>query len=587
MTVASNHERRRRLLVGAGLVSILTFALLGSTASAHPLGNFSVNHLNQLHFTADGIVDDVVIDTAEIPTAQADSIVDTDGDGTISDAELGAHAVAGCGQFAAAVELRVDGSTVTLGVESSSFEYQPGQAGLQTTRLECKLQAAVDLSTVRSVSFADGYLTDRVGWHEITAGGDGVRLIDSPVPQDSVTNGLREYPVDLLSSPLDTRAATFDVRPGAGPSTVAGDTAIDDPRIGLANISTGFLSSTVDRVQHTFDDLVGRRDLTLGVGLLAIGLALVLGASHAVLPGHGKTVMAAYIAGRQGSVKDAVIVGATVTSTHTGGVLLLGLALTVSTSLAGETVLGYLGVSSGLLIAGLGLGLLVAAIRHRRTGMFGHGHSHSYGFDHGHDHGDGHDHSHPDGHVHEHRITTQREVAAVASAFTIDREALVRGVVVGGSPGAGSVAVLDAATLLTTIEVADSTPVPTRHDHDHPEHAPVAPHVDRRGLIGMGVAGGLVPSPSALIILLSAIALGRTWFGILLVIGYGAGMAATLTLAGVALVKVRDRYQRRMQTSSGRVAAAARRWGVVGPYFTAGLVLVVGFGLAIRSIGLV
>ena len=101
----------------------------------------------------------------------------------------------------------------------------------------------------------------------------------------------------------------------------------------------------------------------------------------------------------------------------------------------------------------------------------------------------------------------------------------------------------------------------------------------------MGIAGGLVPSPSALVILLSAIALGRTWFGILLVIGYGFGMAGTLTAAGVLLVKVRDRYQARMRSTSGPIRRAAQRWGRIAPYCTAGLVLVVGLGLAIRSLG--
>ena len=163
--------------------------------------------------------------------------------------------------------------------------------------------------------------------------------------------------------------------------------------------TTGFFSgSRRHGCSDTFDDLIGRRDLTLGVGLLAIALALVLGASHALLPGHGKTVMAAYIAGRQGSVRDAVIVGATVTGTHTGGVLVLGLALTLSTSLAGETVLGWLGVASGVLVAVLGVGLLLSAARHRGTGLFGHGHTHGYrfgGHTHDHDHDGGHGHGHP------------------------------------------------------------------------------------------------------------------------------------------------------------------------------------------------
>ena len=100
----------------------------------------------------------------------------------------------------------------------------------------------------------------------------------------------------------------------------------------------------------------------------------------------------------------------------------------------------------------------------------------------------------------------------------------------------------------------------------------------------MGVAGGLVPSPSALIVLLSAIALGRTWFGIVLVIGYGAGMAVVLTLAGIALVKVRDRLQHRLEDRTGRTSRAMQRWGRLAPFLTAALVIVVGAGLAIRSL---
>lgn len=111
--------------------------------------------------------------------------------------------------------------------------------------------------------------------------------------------------------------------------------------------------------------------------------------------------------------------------------------------------------------------------------------------------------------------------------------------------------------------------------------------MSRRGLVGMGVAGGLVPSPSALIVLLSAVALGRTWFGVVLVAGYGLGMAAVLTLAGVLLVKVRDRLQRRAADSSGRAARFARRWGRLGPVLTAALVVVVGSGMVIRSVAMI
>ena len=596
-------HRSRHLLIKTGFVVATMASVTGigvSAASAHPLGNFSVNHLNQLSFSSTGVTNNAVIDTAEIPTAQAKSTVDTDGSGEADASELSSYAEQQCAALKDAIDLTVDGALVPFAVTTSSFTYQPGQAGLTTSRLECRLLASTTIAADTTVSFADGFLTDRVGWHEITAIADGVRLIESPVPQDSITNGLTTYPVDLLASPLDVRSATFDVQPGNGPSTVAADA-----RDGLASADTGFFSGLVDNVQRTFDDLIGRRELTLGVGILAVALALVLGASHALLPGHGKTVMAAYIAGRQGSVRDAVIVGATVTGTHTGGVLVLGLALTLSTSLAGEAVLGWLGVTSGVMVAGLGVGLLVAAIRHHGSGPLGHGHTHAYnlGNEHSHSHG-GHAHSHGPrhshgraSHTHNHQPSTIERTATVASALP-DRGSLVRGATLSGmslSRSGPDVGVIDFAQLLTT-SIPASTPTATvasvaddhghghGDDHDH-DHGHDQPHVSRRGLIGMGIAGGLVPSPSALIILLSAIALGRTWFGILLVVGYGAGMAGTLTLAGVLLVKVRDRYQERMRSTSGRVRTAARRWGIIAPYFTAGLVLVVGAGLAIRSLG--
>lgn len=108
--------------------------------------------------------------------------------------------------------------------------------------------------------------------------------------------------------------------------------------------------------------------------------------------------------------------------------------------------------------------------------------------------------------------------------------------------------------------------------------------VSRRGLMGMGIAGGLVPSPSALVILLSAIALGRTWFGVLLVVTYGLGMAATLTAAGVLLVTVRDRYQHRITETPGRLRRLGRHWSVISPYATATFIIIVGAALAVRGL---
>jgi ABC-type nickel/cobalt efflux system permease component RcnA len=97
----------------------------------------------------------------------------------------------------------------------------------------------------------------------------------------------------------------------------------------------------------------------------------------------------------------------------------------------------------------------------------------------------------------------------------------------------------------------------------------------------MGVAGGLVPSPSALVVLLGAVALGRTWFGILLVLAYGVGMAGMLTVAGLLLVKFRDKFDR---FSTDRMGERMRKLIALTPVLTAGMVLVVGVGLTIRAV---
>ena len=466
--------------------------VLGSAAvaSAHPLGNFTVNHYDGLTFSTTSVNDYAVIDAAEIPTEQARHTVDVNGDGQLSDAERAAYAAATCPRLAAGLQLIVGRTPATFTVSASSYVYRPGAAGLHTSRLTCMLSAPVDLRQQAAVSFTDRFDQDRIGWHEITAHGSGTHLVQSPVPAVSVSDTLLHYPNDLLSSPLDVRRATIQVQPGTGQSTfAAGVSAIP---------GAGPVARLVERLNRFFTSLAGSRHLTLGVGLLAVLVSLLLGATHAALPGHGKTVMAAYLArkgsdGARGSTRDAVVVGATVTVTHTMGVLVLGLALSLSSSLAGESVTKDLGVVSGALVALIGAGLLVTAVLRRRQ-------EHR------------HEHAHEHGHDHEH--------------------------------------------------------------HHHREHKR-----GRLGLIGMGVAGGLVPSPSALVVLLGAVALGRTWFGIFLVLCYGIGMAATLTAAGILLVHVSDRW-------AGRVASrlGSQRFAGAAPVMTAGLVLVVGLGLATRSL---
>lgn len=508
------------------LVCCVTSVLLAAPAQAHPLGNFTVSHYDGLTLYPDRIDVLSVVDSAEIPTQQAVSAIDLDGDGEMSPAELAAQADRECPAVADAVTATVDGSSLDFEVTSAGMVVVPGAASLPTLRLSCRLSTPAELSDGGTVTFQQGYRDDRIGWREITATGDGVSLVDPAVPATSISDELRTYPQELLSSPLDVRTVTLSVVPGGSGGGAAGIDALtrgSDP-----------FSRLVAAGDARLDSLVGSRELTPVIGVLAVLLATLLGAGHAVLPGHGKTVMAAYLAGRRGRRRDALVVGATVTLTHTVGVLLLGLLLTVASALAGEEVLRYLGVVSGLLITVVGAVLVRDALRERRTQRWeetlaagvgeagevltgSHGHSHG----HSHDHSHGRDHGHGDAHGHPH-----------------------------GEHG---------------------------HSHGHSHGG-----FDRRTLVGIGVAGGLVPSPSALVVMLGAIALGRTVFGVLLVLAYGLGMAGTLTAVGLLLVHARQRLDR--VGAGGRVSTTAVRLRTWLPLFTAALVLVVGVGLVLRGL---
>jgi nickel/cobalt exporter len=465
-------------------------------ASAHPLGNFTVNSYSGLVVRPDGVRIDAVLDLAELPTFQTRTTeIDTDHDGTASGAELGAWGRRTCATVAGAAKLRSDGSTLPLTVGRTAAAFRPGTAGLPTLRLECGL--AADGPTGGQLDYRSGAYADRVGWREITAAGDRM-TVRGDVPRDSVSARLTSYPADLLASPLDVRTARLDVRPG-GPALADGGTAA-----GVVSASRG-----VDALTRAFTDFVGRPRLSLGVGMLAVVLAVVLGAAHAFAPGHGKTVMAAYLVGERGSFRQAAVVAGTVTVTHTVGVLVLGAVLTTAVVLAPTRVYAWLGVASGLLLVTVGATLVSRVLRGRAAFAGEHHH------DHPHQHGDPHSHGHP----HQH----------------------------GPS-----------------------------HSPAHPAAVPVP--IRRGGLLAMGFAGGLVPSPSAVVVLLGAVALGRTWFGILLVAGYGLGMAVTLAGLGYLLARWGRALDRR--GAGGPTLAWLRR---TLPLVTASVVVLVGLVITLQA----
>jgi len=311
-----------RSLLAGGLVA-------GSALVMHPLGNFTVNQYDGLVAAPHQLRIDHVQDLAEIPAAQV----------LEGGADLTGWATRTCATASRIFQITESGRQVRATVRAALARTRPGQAGLPTLRLECAMTAPLaNLPGGVAVSFRDPGAADHVGWHEITAAGDGMTVSRSDVPAASRSARLTAYPKDMLSSPLDQRSASFTVTPG-GPALVAGPAA--------SNGAARVLPRGVDRLTQSFTDLVARRHLTPVFSLLALLIAVMLGAIHALAPGHGKTIMAAQAIsrGRRG-LRDILTLGLTVTVTHTLGVLVLGLLVAGGSSIVTPGLFPWLGAAS-------------------------------------------------------------------------------------------------------------------------------------------------------------------------------------------------------------------------------------------------
>ncbi|HMJ03309.1 MAG TPA: sulfite exporter TauE/SafE family protein [Conexibacter sp.] len=463
----------------AGLLAVVLVALAlvlpTESAPAHPLGNFSVNHLSTVRISDDRVDVRYVLDQAEIPTVQ---------ERDLSAAEILRRKRE---EVERRLELTVDGRRVALelvGVPRLSFP--AGAGGLRTTRLDLALRAEV--RDPRRVELSDGTFPGRVGWKAVvSAPGEGT-AVRTATPSGDPTGGLRRYPDDLQSSPLDRRDASFVVRPGAGTLT-APEGAGEAFATSRAEGTEGFAGLFADAAS-------GERVL-----LLLLLAALGWGALHALSPGHGKAMVAAYLVGTRGTARHAIALGATVTVTHTFGVFALGLVtLALSQYVLPEDLYPWLTLASGVMVVSVGAGVLRARLRGAR---------------HAHEHGHGHDHHH--GHGHEH------------------------------------------------------------HGHDHSGHGhhhhPGEPGV--RGIVAMGVAAGLIPCPSALVVLLAAISQHQVALGLLLILAFSLGLAATLTVLGLAVVSARRLIPAGL--AGGRLATAL-------PAASAVLIVAVGCMLTAKAI---
>ncbi|AYC42433.1 sulfite exporter TauE/SafE family protein [Streptomyces griseorubiginosus] len=572
----------RRLFVSlpAVLTAACALALLPSgSASAHPLGNFTVNRYDGLVAAPGQLRVDHVEDLAEIPATQAKP--DLERLGTTE------WAAQRCQKAADGAKVTVDGRPADLVVRSSHARLRPGQAGLNTLRVECRLTAPLPEEASVSLGFHSAGTDSGPGWREITARGDRMTLTGSDVPTKSVSKELTTYPQELLSSPADTVTASVRVRPG-GPALAEEKT--DAP-------AASVLPRGADRWTRALDSLVARHDLTVGFAALALLIAIVLGAMHALAPGHGKTLMAAVAAARGGKarMKDVLPLAASVTVTHTLGVVALGLLVTAG-SAAAPSVIAWLGIASGLMVTAAGVTLLRRALR-TRAHQHGHGDDHSHGHGHGGDHPHGHSHGHPHDHSHAPAAEEPEERSLVlVAAHTETAPATAKAHQHVHAPGHSHTHASDHHHGHShTHDHGHTHSDEHAHDHPHPhnhslEHThggfththAVAPTV--RGTILLGFAGGLVPSPSAVVVLVGAAALGQAWFGLLLVVAYGVGLALTLTAAGFAVVRlgsgVTRVLDRRPRLAASPLTALVRR---TAPLMSAFVVVALGAGLVLKG----
>jgi len=452
-----------RRLVVAWAVALLVLPFLSVPAWAHPLGNFTVNHLSRVTVASDAIRVRYVLDLAEIPTLQETQAGQIDGiDRRLADALI----------------VTIDGRATALTLRASSVERLAGQAGLATLRVTLDLDAPAARDGAR-IDYRDGTYAGRIGWHAVVFGG---AFRAATVSIDEPTNELRSYPTDPNIVPPDVTEAS---------ATVDLSASVARTNTGLAGLPRFAIDTSAD----VLSALLRNGPVDLGALVATVLVAMLLGALHALGPGHGKAMVAAYLVGSRGTPSQAVVLGATVTATHTIGVYLLGaVTLVAAQYVLPERLYPALGVLSGLLVVAIGLSLLRARLRGlRRTGPPEHAHDH--------EHGEG----------------------------------------------------------------------PGQHRHDGP--------VGMRSLLALGVSGGLLPCPTALVVLLAAVSFHNVPLGMLLVAAFSVGLAAVLTAIGLAFVLGQRALRRRQLLARAAGSAVARAL----PALSAAAITVAGAVIAIGA----
>jgi nickel/cobalt exporter len=533
--------RRAYRTLPAAILALVAGLALPIAAIAHPLGNFTINHFAEITDSPSQVHLDVVIDMAEIPAFQERQTMDADGDGTVDDTEAADGATTDCRQLVDALRLTRDGTAIALAPAIELVSFPPGAGGLSTLRLECGFDAALQPAVAgpTTIGFTDRSYTERIGWREIVAVADGVALDSHGLPTTSPSQRLTAYPADQIALPLDIRSASLSVQPGGVPRASVAPVA--SPAYAPAN-TAGAVPGGVSSAE--LPDIFRSADLTPIVLLVSLITAVGLGAGHAITPGHGKTMMAAYLVGSRGTAIHAVGLGLSVAVSHTLGILALALLIVGAAGvLSPDVVYRAAPIVAAIAIVAIGGWMLIDEVRRRM------------------------------------RARRIRAAASLAVSGSGDRENDHEHAGDHEHPHAHHVAARHGH------DVHDH-----RHDHDHDagEHShggvrhshlpPPGSTLSWRGLFALGLAGGLIPSTSALLILLFSIQTGRPAFGIFLVLAFGLGMALVMSGVGLGLIVARGRLDGLPRRSAlGRLAGFA-------PLVASVAVLVLGLVLTSQAV---
>jgi nickel/cobalt exporter len=490
----------------AFVVTLLTFV---TSAVGHPMGNFSISHYARIHVEPNYGELKYLIDMAEIPTFQ--EMQQSGITGKQGDPRLDAYLVARGLAFARGLQLTLNDRKLPLQTVSQSAIFPPGAGNLPTLKLAFTYRTAIPAECTRKscvLSYRDNNFPGRAGWKEVIAtAGDDVSMNRSTVPAQDRSAALADYPADLLNSPpqdLEARI-TFSTQRG----TVSGRPREPATKTEYGRAAKLGLAPNQQSTPRTpFTELMSTQRVGFGMLFLAALIAAGLGALHALEPGHGKTIVAAYLVGSRGTARHAFLLGLIVTVSHTAGVYLLGAATIYAQSyIVPERLYPFLAVLSGILIAGVGLYL--ALQRFVGTG-YAHSHSHGEG---------GHHHTHGGfWHVHEHQ-----------------------------------------------------------GDHRHEELANGRPSkISFKQLLLLGITGGIVPCPAALVVLLSAVAFRRVGFGLFLIVAFSLGLAAVLIGIGLAAI-----YAARMLSRLPTEGQLIQLWL---PLASAVMITILGCVIAVRGL---